>query len=161
MNKTCEQWAALSPDHAALQASPTAIKHLISDAQRDIAELHKSNEALAQQCRELELEGNKFARTCAKEVDVLIAVEAERDALRAEVERLQEEHDKAWSRASTAEENAKALAVEVGRLRKDTERLEWLLPRINGRALREIGVIYSGGTDTMRTAIDTAIEASQ
>lgn len=160
MKRTREQWANVSPEQTEITVGPSAVKILLHDAQQDIAELHQANEDLRQKCRELELEGNKFARACAKEVDVLSAVEAERDALRTKVERLQEEDDKALQRASMAEES-KALATEIARLRKDKERLEWLLPRINGKALREIGVIYSGGSDTIRAAIDAAMEAHQ
>lgn len=41
--------------------------------------------------------------------------------------------------------------------RTDTDRLDWLLRRISGKALRDIGVEYSGGTATMREAIDKAM----
>lgn len=45
--------------------------------------------------------------------------------------------------------------------RTDTERLNWLLERISGKALRDIGVIYSGGSPSMRAAIDAAMEPNR
>jgi hypothetical protein len=40
--------------------------------------------------------------------------------------------------------------------RKDEERLDWMMHKITGKALREMGVITSGNCD--RKAIDQAIE---
>jgi len=41
----------------------------------------------------------------------------------------------------------------------DTHRLDWLLHRISGKALRDIGVVYSSGSDkhSLREAIDRAM----
>lgn len=44
---------------------------------------------------------------------------------------------------------------------RDAERLEWVMHRLSGKALREIGVIPdSGGLEYARAAIDAAIRAS-
>ena len=41
----------------------------------------------------------------------------------------------------------------------DAKRLEWLLPRLSGRDLRDAGVVYAAGdTGSMRAAIDAAMQ---
>jgi hypothetical protein len=49
------------------------------------------------------------------------------------------------------------LDVYVERLAADAERLDWLLSRLTGRALRDAGVVYSeGNPEAKRAAIDDA-----
>jgi hypothetical protein len=52
--------------------------------------------------------------------------------------------------------------IEVSVEVSDTERLEWLMPRVSGKAYRDIGVIYSDGSKyAIRKAIDEAMKASK
>lgn len=46
MNRTREQWAVIDAKFCATQNSATANWHLIQDAQKDIAELHRERDAL-------------------------------------------------------------------------------------------------------------------
>lgn len=50
----------------------------------------------------------------------------ERDQLKAEVERLNEEYDKAWRHDLNDKNNVQVLAAEVEALRKDAERYRWI-----------------------------------
>jgi hypothetical protein len=40
----------------------------------------------------------------------------------------------------------------------DTARLSWLIRKLSGKALRDAGVIYSAGSETIRAAIDAAMK---
>lgn len=40
----------------------------------------------------------------------------------------------------------------------DTARLSWLIRKLSGKALRDAGVIYSAGSETIRAAIDDAMK---
>lgn len=48
---------------------------------------------------------------------------------------------------------------EIIELLRDTERLNWLIRKLSGKVLREVGVIYSAGSESfIRAAIDSAIK---
>lgn len=44
---------------------------------------------------------------------------------------------------------------------RDAVRLDWLIRKLSGKALRDAGVIYSAGTSTIRSAIDSAMGEQQ
>ena len=50
---------------------------------------------------------------------------------------------------------ARQIAARLEQIDKDAERYRWLRPRLNGRAFREAGVIYSEASE-----IDAAIDAA-
>lgn len=54
-------------------------------------------------------------------------------------------------------------AERIVSLQADTRRLEWLLHKISGKALREVGItvtLSEGGLDGCRSAIDAAMKQS-
>lgn len=57
-------------------------------------------------------------------------------------------------------DSAKAPAVD-GTVIRDAVRLDWLIRKLSGKALRDAGVIYSAGTSTIRSAIDSAMGEQQ
>jgi hypothetical protein len=44
---------------------------------------------------------------------------------------------------------------------RDAVRLDWLIRKLSGKTLRDAGVIYSAGTSTIRSAIDSAMGEQQ
>lgn len=51
----------------------------------------------------------------------------------------------------------RALLAHMDGLKKDSEMLDWLLPKFSGKGLREAGVVYGGGVESIRVAIAAAM----
>lgn len=60
------------------------------------------------------------------------------------------------SRCAPAEAAIVALRAEVAELRKDAQRLDWLVAQLSDRDFREAGISYRHGDASLRKSIDSA-----
>lgn len=66
------------------------------------------------------------------------------------------ENDQAYWR-SVESDNIRALLAHMDGLKKDSEMLGWLLPKFSGKGLREAGIVYGGGVESILSAIAAAM----
>lgn len=111
--------------------------------------------------RELNCLPSTFSDSNGHILKAAIKLNAERDDLRQEVERLWAELGQLTAYSDALNERCIADAAEIGRLRADAERYRWLRNRLPGSAYRIAGVIYSEGGAGVDAAIDAAMAADK
>lgn len=166
-------------DHDRIVAELQArVDRLSEDSIKDNANLGRAfkgleaeRDELVVRCRELDLRIAESNRSLQRELK--IQAREQRDTLRAEVERLTDCLQKANEQAEHFEREWYLRGDEVERLRKDAERLTWLIDeeaRIHGYLAQHglrFGLVWPNGDQQAdlfacpREAIDAALEASR